>query len=1490
MTMGSTVGKYPAALVLYFLCMGLWYPILAQDKEAFEIITQPSWTGELGETSNVNCSVIPETATITWMFDGKELKTDDRINVTNTKQDSTRDPKEFPDASFPHKMITSTLEISNTTAEDTGNYTCVAQFESKNLSKIAILDLSFDAKLVNQTKGPIRKNSTTTQFINLTCTFEAYKPKEVKWLFKAKDGGNNKDLTGGNCNNSVTLGPKRIVSTCEVAIHGTEDNGTYSCELDDPVSSKKVSGAIDILVIAKPLIKINDIVAINTTEVYITWSVQAFNSKIKKYYVMYRNANNKDEGFRHYGTPTIDPQNTSFVLSGLQKNTTYTFKMQVVTEYGESERDEKNVTTMFKEPIFVPNISINGFSATSVTIGWVPPPADIAHLIHYYLLEARKKDNGTAILKACHERNENNLPYMFEPLEPHSTYVFKVRACSYYKNACGNWSEEMEAATLDGVPGVPSNVQVKCSAYYLNLTWSTPIKPNAEIKGYTMEITGNMTYRDRTGSLKNVTWGPLSKFMTNDSTTTRINDLPPNTLFTIRLSAMTRTRRRGEENVTSCRTDSAPPDSPPRPRWRKILENSTYLFKMYLPRISERNGPICCYRVYMVRLPTGYSLNKLPNAKDLDVIEYKDSLAKFGAYVADVFSHDTFPDDNELVLGDNKVVFNPMIDSTLNKEGCRLCLKRPKRVHHEPPHPPPPTTTTDPTLLDDDGRDMLPEDPPTSGSLERKSRSSDGIPDFENSPTMADKNDDSDIRVQDGPLNSNFNYTLFVEVISSSNPDEALFSDYTTFLMPAPSPPVPVPSTALEIALQITCAVAAVILLLMIIFCIMQTRRTRKMPPHAQLELHNPITAAIRYWDSIRGRQPLVSTVPPDIPPIPKDELANAYAQRQVDSDYGFQKEFELLQMLPECFPDRTTHASEARENQPKNRYPDIKAYDQTRVKLSQIDSITGSDYINANYVMGYQERKQFICAQGPTDTTVNDFWRMIWEHGLELIVMLTNLEEYSKVKCSKYWPEERASRAFGNITVHHVGEKRYSDYIVRELKITKQPTNSDGQPIVENNGISKRNGDIKEASESSAPTSPREVKDNGDSRIVRQYHFLMWKDFAAPEHPHSILKFIKRVNEAWTSMVGRPVVVHCSAGVGRTGTLVALDCLLEQLRATGQVAVFNTVAELRRQRNFLVQSLKQYVFVYRALVEYAHYGDTEISASRLKPAVDKLRNTPDHADKCLMEIEFEKMLNSPVAEPLKSQGAGAGEELRARNRSPECLPYDRNRVILAPIPGRDFSTYINASFIEAYDNSEGFIITQDPLPNTIMDFWRMVSEHNVSTIVMLSELGDGKCPRYWDDGTIQYEHISVQYEESESCPYYTRRQFRVTNDKSGEVTCVRQLQYQGWPTARGHVPEVTRGLAELADAAAPAAPSVLHAHHGTMLVHCQLGTERSPLFVALCTLIRALRVERRVDVSATARAVRSQRARTIDTFLQYEFLYRAILNYAELHNLLEDS
>ncbi|XP_045539804.1 tyrosine-protein phosphatase 69D isoform X1 [Papilio machaon] len=1482
MTMVRALRKYPAALAIYFGCIALCYPILAQN--APEILDVSSPKGDVGKEVNLSCSAAPETADILWLYQGEPVKLGDRIKV-NTEERQLQ--KKDLDGN-PQKFKMSNLTINNATSQDAGNYTCITQLGEAKIERILLLDMSFPGKLVKKTPGPIKQNATDQANVTMQCVFEVYKPGEVKWWKRAKED----EAIELDSRTGKQLDLKQIESTYILHIKNPEDNGTYICEVFDPVTSTNISGEIDVMVYAIPLVVMDTVIPISSSQLFLNWTIRAYNSPIKSYNLMYRRLPSTD--YSLYTREKIGVKNISFVMEGLEKSSSYQLKLEVTTTYGQSKPHvyDTIVKTLDKDPIFVPNITINGFSATSVTIGWAPPPESIAELIHYYILEARKNDESPR--RAYHSRDSRNLPYMFDNLEPISTYIFRVRACSDFTKRCGNWSEEVKAITLGGTPGRPSNVTIHCSGGYMNLTWDPPLKLNAEIKAYSMNLSGLAIFRDRFGRLQKDPWGPMYRSKTNDTRTARFDDLPPNTNYTVRLSAVTRTQRRGEEETKHCTTPPVPP-APPRLRWFKIIENEKYKLKLNLPRLSERTGPICCYRIFMVKLLPRTEWSKLPSPREISIVDYEEAHGVrpvLGAYLADVFSHDKFPpmaDSMDMIMGDDRPIFSSD-DSTLHSDMCRRCLKRPRRPYYDPPPPKVTvtTTTTQATTTEDElfDDDMSTDEP----EIKRDRRSYPEIErtdnDYTRNPMMGDSMED-DFKVKDGLLDPVANYTLFVEVIPAGRlQDEPVYSEYVNVLMPAPNPRGPSPDETIQVAIMVSCVVAGLLVVLVGVACIVHSRRSHKLPPHVHVEM-NPLQVALRYVvGSLGGRQQLITAVPPDMPPIAKEDLAAAYAERQADSDYGFQKEFELLQMLPECFPDRTTHASEARENQPKNRYPDIKAYDQTRVKLSQIDGISGSDYINANYVMGYKERKKFICAQGPTETTVNDFWRMIWEHGLELIVMLTNLEEYSKVKCSKYWPDDsRGPRAFGNITVYHVSEKRYSDYIVRELRITKQPLNSDGQPVIENNGI-KRNGDCKEAADGSHPNSPQT---RGESRLVRQYHFLMWKDFAAPEHSYSILKFIKRVNEAWCNMVGRPVVVHCSAGVGRTGTLVALDCLLEQLRATGHVSVFNTVAELRRQRNFLVQSLKQYVFVYRALVEYAHYGDTEIPASRLKASIDRLRNTPEGADKCLMEHEFEKMMNSPVAEAVKSCSAGTGEELRVRNRSPDCLPYDRNRVILAPIPGRDFSTYINASFIEAYDNSEGFIITQDPMPNTIMDFWRMVSEHNVATIVMLSELGEGKCPRYWDDGTAQYEHLSVEYEESESCPYYTRRQFRVTNNKSGEWSEVRQLQYQGWPTAAGHVPEVTRGLAELAELAAPLAPPT-DTTRRPLLVHCHLGTERSSLFVALCILIWQLRVERRVDVNCVSRKVRSQRARTIDTFLQYEFLHRAILNYAELHNLLEDS
>lgn len=173
-------------------------------------------------------------------------------------------------------------------------------------------------------------------------------------------------------------------------------------------------------------------------------------------------------------------------------------------------------------------------------------------------------------------------------------------------------------------------------------------------------------------------------------------------------------------------------------------------------------------------------------------------------------------------------------------------------------------------------------------------------------------------------------------------------------------------------------------------------------------------------------------------------------------------------------------------------------------------------------------------------ESTIEEFWRMIWEQHLEIIIMLTNLEEYNKTKCAKYWAEKITdSKNYGEITVTFVSENRYSEFLVRNIDVRRSTLN--------------------------------DVDD--DRRKIAQYHYLVWKDFMAPENPYGIIKFIRQINSDYSVQRG-PILVHCSAGVGRTGTLVALDSLIQQLEEEDQVSVFNTVCDLRRQRNYLVQSL----------------------------------------------------------------------------------------------------------------------------------------------------------------------------------------------------------------------------------------------------------------------------------------------------------------------------
>ncbi|XP_046682093.1 tyrosine-protein phosphatase 69D isoform X2 [Homalodisca vitripennis] len=1409
--------KCQALVSVFWFCISttlLGLSLQAEEEGRVEIVRISGVSDmRLCDNASLECEVRPLDSLVWWTFRGYNITEDDRLKVIARESGES---------------VVSTLTIQCATLDDIGNYTCHASsfewFEDQ-ASQIIPLDLTIPGQVVS-TKDVRAKIGGSG---NLSCSFTGYPIYQVEWR-KA-----NQSIEEPRW--KVVFGNETFLETVlPLSRLTTQDNDTYHCSV---LSAQGiVSAPVHVFVLDAPQVAIDVVKVVGAHRIFLNWTVNNGNSPIKEYNIMFMKNGTNEWTFTR---ERVKVTNTSYIIKNLEPDTSYKVKLNAANAIGQGKdyTYPDFLRTLKKDPDIVPVLKFKAGGADFINVGWELPSVEVEDHVHFYELELT--NNTTRLNTISIQSADSQNMFVFDKLSSATTYLIRGRACSEYTFQCGNWSEYINGTTMDGVSGPPENVTVICRydnitrSSVVFVTWTPPSQPNGKIVYYNVVLQGSARFRNEKGVEDHVTWGPKAKNINEILHSARFDMVPPNTNYSVKVAGVTRIRGGGLEAVQHCHM---PPTTPDREKlrsinWGKVEEHGRWLLKLFMPRVSERNGRICCFRVFVTKLEQHQSVADLPPPQDSHIYSYQEVHynKRGGTYLADMFESDALSSD--IFLGDGHTIVSPT-----NHSACQQCVGlRPRPPTVASPLPPTtalpapaaPTTPEQPTTAP-----VLADIPSLYSASLRERRS----------PTTATPLPDYDTQLYDGQLDTNSNYTGFVEVIVFGGEEVLIpaYSSYFETLQPGPQVFHAAESSQfLTIILEVMIVLILVVLILLVSLCLLQ-KYTKQVAEAQGVEIS--LRNSLR---SLRGSHLPVSSSPPDMAPIPANQLPAAYLERHRDSDYGFQHEFELL---PDSFPDRTTRASEARENMYKNRYPDIKAYDQTRVRLAQIDSIAGSDYVNANFVVGYKERKKFICAQGPMDNTVCDFWRMIWEQHLELILMLTNLEEYSKTKCAKYWADKtEGEKTYGDITISHVQEKRYSDYIIRELK------------MVRTSGGSKER----------------------ESRSIIQYHFLVWKDFQAPEHPSGILKFIRRVNEAYSLEKG-PILVHCSAGVGRTGTLVALDSLLQQLEAEGQVAIFNTVCDLRHQRNFLVQSLKQYIFVYRALQEVAQFGNTEIKASKLKSSLEKLRQIDNGKEKSKMEEEFEKMIQ--VVEERKSHSVGGGEENSVKNRNEFVIPYDRNRVILTPVPSREHSTYINASFIEGYDNSESFIITQDPiLEITVADFWRMISEQGINTLVMLSDLGEGlrKCPRYWPDDEVTHDHIRVKYIQSESCPYYTRRELCVTNIKTEEKQQVTQYQYNGWPTVEGEVPEVTRGLIELVDQTQAGAGT------SAIVVHCHCGSDRSSMFVALSVLVQQVRTERRVDVCTTTRKLRAQRQGMIQTFAQYEFLHRAIANYADLHQLTSD-
>ncbi|KAJ1213387.1 hypothetical protein NDU88_001024 [Pleurodeles waltl] len=575
-------------------------------------------------------------------------------------------------------------------------------------------------------------------------------------------------------------------------------------------------------------------------------------------------------------------------------------------------------------------------------------------------------------------------------------------------------------------------------------------------------------------------------------------------------------------------------------------------------------------------------------------------------------------------------------------------------------------------------------------------------------------------------------------------------------------------------------------------------------------------------------------------PPLPIEKLEEEINRRMADDNKMFREEFNAL---PACPIQATCEAASKEENKEKNRYVNILPYDHSRLHLSPIEGVPDSDYINASFINGYQEKNKFIAAQGPKEETVNDFWRMIWEQNTATIVMVTNLKERKECKCAQYWPDQ-GCWTYGNIRVSVEDMTVLVDYTIRKFCIQQV-------------------GD---------------VTNKKPQRLVTQFHFTSWPDFGVPFTPIGMLKFLKKVKTCNPQYAGA-IVVHCSAGVGRTGTFMVIDAMLDMMHAEKKVDVFGFVSRIRAQRCQMVQTDMQYVFIYQALLEHYLYGDTELEVTSLEFHLQKLYTKFPGSISNGLEDEFKKLTSIKIQnDKMRTGNLPANMK---KNRVLQIIPYEFNRVIIPVKRGEENTDYVNASFIDGYRQKDTYIVSQGPLHHTLEDFWRMIWEWKSCSIVMLTELeerGQEKCAQYWpSDGIVSYGDITIELKKEEECESYTVRDLFVTNTRENKTRQIRQFHFHGWPEVG--IPTDGKGMINII--AAVQKQQQQSGNH-PITVHCSAGAGRTGTFCALSTVLERVKAEGILDVFQTVKSLRLQRPHMVQTLEQYEFCYKVVQEYID--------
>ncbi|XP_038143625.1 receptor-type tyrosine-protein phosphatase F-like isoform X19 [Cyprinodon tularosa] len=1184
--------------------------------------------------------------------------------------------------------------------------------------------------------------------------------------------------------------------------------------------------------------------AINSTAIRVTWKppVQVKqHGQIRGYQVIFSRLENGEPR----GQPNImdvalpeaqwnieESTEHEAIIGGLHAETTYSVTVAAYTTKGDGARSKAKVVTTTGAVPGKPTMMISTTMGNTALIQWQPPKEMVGELIGYQLQYKRTDEEAFTSLELSKTKDHHTVT----ELHKGATYIFRLSA----RNRAGAGEAYVKeiSTTEDKPTGFPLNLKVTgLTQSSTQLTWEPPNlkERNGKITHYLV------VYRDINNQQDNTS--------STEDTHLTIEGLNPDTTYDIRVQAFT--SKGGGPLSPSIQSRTMSNDFPTLNFGVKAVTKTSVLLTWDLPENHKSQAPFkILYNQQSVEVE-GNQKRKLITQLQPDT-DYSFVLTSRGIIAGGLqqqVSIRTAPDliktkpITETPQGGKSTINLPKVQTTSRVRWYYIVVV--------------PQTQSMQGWKNPDEMDLEELLRSREGPVLRRRRHVDSprayvAAKLAHLPETFTLGDDKEyMGFTNKPLTNQQQYLCFVvAVLRNEGTDGA--ANYMTFSASPYSDPIHIEENKAPLMdppemLWVMGPVLAVVVIIIIVIAILLFKKKRASPlPKDEHSGGVKDSLLANSSDPVEMRRLNYQTPGPsshrcpntprmrEHPPIPVIDLADHIERLKANDGLRFSQEYESIDPGQQF----TWENSNMEVNKPKNRYANVIAYDHSRVVLTSVDAVPGSDYINANYIDGYRKQNAYIATQGPLPETLSDFWRMVWEQRANTIVMMTRLEEKSRVKCDQYWPS-RGTETYGMIQVTMLDTVELATYSVRTFLLYK-----------------------------SGSTEKREV---------RQFQFMAWPDHGVPEYPTPILAFLRRVKACNPPDAG-PMVVHCSAGVGRTGCFIVIDAMLERMKHEKTVDIYGHVTCMRSQRNYMVQTEDQYIFIHEALLEAATCGNTEVPARNLYAHIQKLTQPPSGETVTAMELEFKRLANSKAH---TSRFISANLPCnKFKNRLVNIMPFESTRVCLQPIRGVEGSDYINASFIDGYRQQKAYIATQGPLAETTEDFWRMLWEHNSTIVVMLTklrEMGREKCHQYWPaERSARYQYFVVDPMAEYNMPQYILREFKVTDARDGQSRTIRQFQFTDWPEQG--VPKTGEGFIDFIGQVHKTKEQF--GQDGPITVHCSAGVGRTGVFITLSIVLERMRYEGVVDLFQTVKTLRTQRPAMVQTEDQYQLCYRAALEY----------